>query len=154
MDDYPSDVLTHTHRQHRWVRGDWQILLWLLPWVPARHRLVRNPLTPIGRWKIFDNLRRSLVAPLLLLLLLCAWTVLPGRPWAWTVAVLALVGFPIVRALAGLFRWPAAQPLLVFLRMSGEEIVTALAQSAIAISFLAYQAARMVHAIGVTLIRV
>ena len=78
VDDYPSSVLAHARRQHRWIRGDWQILFWLFPFVPARHGLKRNTLPLIGRWKILDNLRRSLVAPDLLALLVAGWTVLPG----------------------------------------------------------------------------
>src|SRR3989442_808320 len=65
VDDFPSSVLAHARRQHRWVRGDWQILFWLLPVVPTRHGLERNRLPLISRWKILDNLRRSLVAPAL-----------------------------------------------------------------------------------------
>ena len=61
VDDYPASVLAHARRQHRWVRGDWQILRWLFPWVPTRSGLKRNRLPLISRWKIFDNLRRSLV---------------------------------------------------------------------------------------------
>ncbi|HEY5908719.1 MAG TPA: carbohydrate-binding protein, partial [Vicinamibacteria bacterium] len=77
VDDYPSSVLAHARRQHRWVRGDWQILLWLFPWVPTRGgRLERNRLPLISRWKIFDNLRRSLLPPASVALLLAAWTVL------------------------------------------------------------------------------
>ena len=66
VDEYPSSVLSHARRQHRWIRGDWQILLWLFPFVPSRRGVTRNPLPVIGRWKILDNLRRSLVAPTLL----------------------------------------------------------------------------------------
>ena len=80
VDEYPSSVLTHARRQHRWIRGDWQILLWLLPFVPSRRGLKRNTLPLISRWKIFDNLRRSLVPPTLLALLVAGWTVLPGSP--------------------------------------------------------------------------
>ena len=84
VDDYPSSVLSHARRQHRWIRGDWQILFWLFPFVPSRRGLKRNPLPLIGRWKILDNLRRSLVAPTLLALLVAGWTVLPGPRWFWT----------------------------------------------------------------------
>src|SRR5256885_13627196 len=80
VDDYPSSVLAHARRQHRWVRGDWQILRWLFPWVPSRAGLTRNRLPLISRFKIFDNLRRSLVAPATVALLLGAWAVLPGSP--------------------------------------------------------------------------
>ena len=79
VDDYPSSVLSHARRQHRWVRGDWQILFWLFPFVPSRRGLKRNTLPAIGRWKILDNLRRSLVAPTLLAMLVAGWLVLPGR---------------------------------------------------------------------------
>ena len=48
VDEYPSSVLTHARRQHRWIRGDWQILFWLFPFVPSRHGLKRNPLPLIG----------------------------------------------------------------------------------------------------------
>src|SRR6185503_5628897 len=75
VDDYPASVLTHAHRQHRWVRGDWQILLWLYPWARTRSgRLERNRLPLVSRCKIFDNLRRSLVPPATAVLLLLAWT--------------------------------------------------------------------------------
>ena len=70
VDDYPSSVLAHARRQHRWVRGDWQILWWLLPFVPSRAGLVRNRLALLARWKIVDNLRRSLMAPATLLFLI------------------------------------------------------------------------------------
>jgi cyclic beta-1,2-glucan synthetase len=52
VDDYPSSVLAHTRRQHRWVRGDWQLLPWLLPFVPARGGWTRNRLPLFARWKI------------------------------------------------------------------------------------------------------
>ena len=84
VDDYPSSVLAHARRQHRWVRGDWQILWWLFPFVPSRTGLTRNRLPLIARWKILDNLRRSLLPPATLLLLVLGWTVLPGRPVVWT----------------------------------------------------------------------
>src|SRR5712691_6417664 len=58
VDDYPSSVLAHARRQHRWVRGDWQILWWLLPFVPSPTGLQRNRLPLMSRWKILDNLRR------------------------------------------------------------------------------------------------
>ena len=82
VDDYPASVLAHARRQHRWVRGDWQILWWLFPIVPTRSGLRRNRLPLISRWKILDNLRRSLMAPATVALLLLAWTILPGSPVA------------------------------------------------------------------------
>ncbi len=94
VDDYPSSVLAHAKRQHRWVRGDWQILWWLLPVVPTRIGWRRNQLSLIARWKIFDNLRRSLVAPAIVALLLAGWTILPGSALLWTVIGLGALDVP------------------------------------------------------------
>ncbi len=81
LDDYPAHYDTYAKRQHRWTRGDWQIARWLLPRVPNnKGERVNNTLPLIARWKIFDNLRRSLVAPALLIWLIGAWTFLPGSP--------------------------------------------------------------------------
>jgi hypothetical protein len=154
VDDYPASVLTHARRQHRWARGDWQILFWLFPLVPTRQGLERNTLPLISRWKIFDNLRRTLVAPGTLLALVAGWLVLPGRPWVWTAAIVASLAFPLyphlVRLLVG--RDPQ-QPLRVFLRIVREDVQTAAAQVLLLITFLAYHAYEMVHAIALTLMR-
>jgi cyclic beta-1,2-glucan synthetase len=96
FDDYPSDYDSFAKRQHRWVRGDWQIAQWLFPKVPdARGRSVPNNLTLISRWKIFDNLRRTLVAPAVLLWLVLAWTMLPGSALAWSLPIVLLFTFPV-----------------------------------------------------------
>ncbi len=154
VDDYPSSVLTHAHRQHRWVRGDWQVLLWLLPWVPTRRGVERNRLPLISRWKILDNLRRSLVAPSLTLLLASAWTVLPGDPLAWTLAALAVMAFPVYRPLGRLLRGPSSpQPARAFLKGVVDDLGTAAAQVFITIALLVYHAYKMLHAIAVTLVR-
>ena len=92
VDDYPPTVLAHVRRQRRWVRGDWQILLWLFPYVPTAQGMARNQLPFISRWKILDNLRRSLMAPALLAFLLAGWTFLPGRPVVWTAMALGVTG--------------------------------------------------------------
>ena len=73
LDSYPAAYASFAARQHRWVRGDWQIAAWLLPWTPSAHGLARNVLPPIARFKIFDNLRRSLVPPATIALLAAGW---------------------------------------------------------------------------------
>jgi cyclic beta-1,2-glucan synthetase len=96
IDDFPSSFETFAKRMHRWTRGDWQIALWLLPFVPnCKNKWVRNKLSLISRWKIFDNLRRSLITPIILLWLLLGWTVLPGNPLGWTIAVIITMSFPV-----------------------------------------------------------
>ena len=100
---YSSDV----KRRRRWIRGDWQILRWLLPRVPGpAGRSLRNPLSALSRWKIFDNLRRSLVPAAATLLLLLAWCRL-SRPWLWTFTVVAILTAPsILTSLFEAFRRP------------------------------------------------
>ena len=79
FEDHPASYLTDVSRRHRWIRGDWQIASWLLPWVPVGDgRLQRNPLSALSLWKIADNLRRSLVPVALLVLLLAGWLALPS----------------------------------------------------------------------------
>jgi hypothetical protein len=95
IDDYPSHYSAHTRRKHRWLRGDWQIAQWIFNRVPdEENRPVENPISTISRWKILDNLRRSLVEPVTFLLLLCGWFFLTGGPIYWTVATLVLLLLP------------------------------------------------------------
>ena len=154
VDDFPLSVLTHARRQHRWVRGDWQVLACLLPVVLTRHGLRRTRLPLISRWKVLDNLRRSLVAPAWLALLGSAWTWLPGSPAGWTLAALAVIGFPLVSPLAHLLTGPRPQqPVRVFLHDVGDELKTAGAHIVLQVTLLAYHAFEMVHAIVLTLVR-
>ncbi|MGH9482115.1 MAG: glucoamylase family protein, partial [Terriglobales bacterium] len=154
VDDYPASVLAHARRQHRWVRGDWQILWWLLPFVPSRSGFRRNRLPTIARWKILDNLRRSLLPPVTVAVLILGWTMLPGSPWAWTAAGLAALGFPLGACLAATLCGPGRdQSWLAFLRITGEDIQIAAARSALQLVFLANEAGERLHAIGVTLVR-
>ena len=154
VDDYPSSVLAHARRQHRWVRGDWQILWWLFPFVPSRTGLERNRLPLIARWKILDNLRRSLLPPATLLLLVLGWTVLPGRPVVWTAIALA------TRRCSHAWR-PCSSLLAV--RADGSRGAASAHGSRrsedgrgarrTAARFMANEACERLHAIGVTLVR-
>ncbi len=154
VDDYPSSVLTHARRQHRWVRGDWQILWWLLPYVPSRSGLRRNRLPLIARWKILDNLRRSLLPPATAALLVAGWTVLPGHPLVWTAAALASLVLPLlVHDLEALAGPRQQQSWSVFLRGTLDDLKTAAARSGLQLAFMANQAYERLHAIAVTLVR-
>jgi cyclic beta-1,2-glucan synthetase len=154
VDDFPSSVLAHARRQHRWVRGDWQILLWLLPLVPTARGLERSRLPLIGRWKVFDNLRRSLVAPALVALLVSAWTWLPGAPIGWTLAALAVLGFPLIPPVVHFARGTRPQqPIGVFLRDVWAEFEAAMVQVLLEITLLPYHAYEMLDAIALTLVR-
>ena len=88
LDEFPPDYVTYTRRQHRWIRGDWQIAEWFLPWVPAPDGgRTRNTLSLLNRWKVFDNLRRSLVPAASVAFLVASWLV---SPWLGAVASVLL----------------------------------------------------------------
>ncbi len=154
VDDYPANVLAHARRQHRWVRGDWQILAWLFPLVPTPQGFVKNRLPLISQWKILDNLRRSLVAPALLAFFAAAWTFLPGSPLVWTLGGLVVAGFPFVASLFQLLkRRPAHEPARVHLRGLAEDLSAAAGQALLTLVFLPFHAWESVHAIVLTLVR-
>ena len=120
IDDYPTHFSAYSRRKHRWMRGDWQILGWLMPRVPdGLGRMVDNHFSAISRWKIFDNLRRSLLEPAALLLLLAGWFVLPGGAVLWTAVSVAMLLLPVYAGLVvsllrapwghtGFLRWCAS----------------------------------------------
>jgi cyclic beta-1,2-glucan synthetase len=154
VDDYPASVLAHARRQHRWVRGDWQILAWLFPIVPSRSGLRRNKLPIIARWKILDNLRRSLVPPATVVALFAAWTFLPGHAWAWTLAALGGLIVPLAFETLGVLSGPSPQQRwLVFVRAAIEDLDAAAARAGLQLVFMANEAYERVHAITVTLVR-
>jgi cyclic beta-1,2-glucan synthetase len=154
VDEYPSSVLAHARRQNRWIRGDWQILLWLFPFVPTRQGIKRNSFSLISRWKILDNLRRSLLAPMLLALLVGGWIVLPGSHWVWTGTVLAVMAAQLLPLVAQLLVGPRrTQSFPVFWRNLRADSALALAQVVLGVTFLAYHAWDTAHAIVLTLIR-
>jgi cyclic beta-1,2-glucan synthetase len=95
IDDYPSHYSAYNRRQHRWIRGDWQIAQWMFTSVPDEAgNLGKNPISAISRWKIFDNLRRSLVDPALVILFAAGWLGLPGGARYWTLTTLCLMTLP------------------------------------------------------------
>src|ERR1700676_3319622 len=95
VDDYPSHISALSRRKHRWVRGDWQIIFWLLPRVPDFFgKMARNPLSIISRWKILDNLRRSLTEMAMFVMLLCGWLFFPKHALYWTAVTLGILALP------------------------------------------------------------
>src|SRR5882724_8594616 len=93
VEEFPSRYDVAASRQHRWVRGDWQLLPWIFGSGPSvSKRRTRMPL--IGRWKLIDNLRRSLSAPSTLLAFLVGWLMPLPAAAAWTIFVLMMVLLP------------------------------------------------------------
>lgn len=159
VEDYPANYLVQVHRQARWIRGDWQLLPWLFP---ALHPRISHPvgyisrrLPLISRWKIFDNLRRSLVAPALMLFFIAGWTLLPGRPWVWTLVGIFSPAVPmftgqvssLVQALIGGLSLGAASRRALF------SVKDNAIRWLLALVFLPYDALLSTEAIVTTLVR-
>jgi cyclic beta-1,2-glucan glucanotransferase len=105
IEDYPTHYRAYSRRKHRWLRGDWQIVEWLTDRVRDESGArVSNPISLVSRWKIFDNLRRSLVEPATFVLLLYGWFVMNHPVW-WTLATIGILFVPAwVELLFGLTR--------------------------------------------------
>ncbi|MBS1213885.1 MAG: putative protein NdvB, partial [Proteobacteria bacterium] len=140
-EEYPSRYSADVSRRQRWIRGDWQIARWLLPRVPGPGASRRkNPLSGLSRWKIFDNIRRSLVPSALTLLLLLGWTAL-SPPWLWTLAVIGtMVIAPWMASFLDMLQKPAdvllRQHLAAAVRSAGRHS----AQAAFTLVCLPYEA--------------
>ncbi len=156
LDDQPSCYAVHAGRQHRWVRGDWQIAAWLLPWVPRRGGGVRrNDMSLLGWWKIFDNLRRSLLSPSIVGLLALAWLALPRTAGVWTAVAAVALGTPLFARLAtAVVRPTEGGWSRSFLGVLGADLRGGVLQLAIAATLLLDQAILMLDAIGRALYRV
>ena len=149
FDEYPSRYLTATSRQHRWIRGDWQLLPLLLARGP-----VRMALTNLSRWKIVDNLRRSLLPIAMLAWLVAGWTVLPGRPAIWTAVALAIFATQWLAAPAlATMRPPPGQSWRPYYAALERDVAAALAQVGLAVVFLPHQAIIATDAIVRALVR-
>jgi cyclic beta-1,2-glucan synthetase len=155
IDDYPSHVSAYSRRKHRWVRGDWQIIRWLLPGVPDHSgNLVHNPLKLVSRWKIVDNIRRSLTEFSFFLLLLCGWLVLPGKALYWALATLAAIAAPVyLQFLVSLVRAARLSSLIESTRDVFADFWNAQAALLFRIALLFHQSLVTLDAIGRTLVR-
>jgi cyclic beta-1,2-glucan synthetase len=155
VDDYPSHFSAYTRRKHRWIRGDWQILRWLFARVPdAEGNRVSNPLKLLSRWKILDNLRRSVIEAATLLLFLGCWFYLPGSPALWTIATVAMLLIPAYAQafLTAVGQLRASHPRgVVFQAVS--DFATAQVNVLVFLAFLPHQALVTVDAIARTLFR-
>ena len=140
-EEYPTRFSADVSRRHRWIRGDWQILRWVLPGAPGPGgRFQRNPLSALSRWKIFDNLRRSLTPSALALLLILGWTVLPAA-WFWTVAVIAIVLIPcILASVLDVLHKPSEVLLRQHLAAAAHSAERHFAQAAFTLACLPYEA--------------
>lgn len=159
IETHPASYTIDASRRHRWIRGDWQLTGWLLPRVhggPAagskRLTWQKNPLSALSRWKLLDNLRRSLVSPALLSLLAGGWLLGAAGLWTlWVVAVIALPG--LLASLIALLKKPAERDLRIHLRLTAEAAQHPLALAVLSLTFLPYDARVALGAIARSALR-
>ncbi len=156
-EDHPYRYSADASRRRRWIRGDWQILWWMLPRVPGHQgEWDPNPISMLSKWKIFDNLRRSLVPPSMLALLLLAWLL----PWSWlaygaTLLVVTVLVSPALFSAAGdLTRKPRDLPWWMYLRALGAGMIRQSVQILFALAVIPYDAYVSLDSILRTLSRV
>ena len=156
FDEYPSHYLEDAARQHRWARGDWQ----LLPWIMGRARdsagrLRSGSLPAIGRWKMIDNLRRTLSPPATVAMLAVAW-IAPGAPAIlWTSFFLAVTMIPeLLPVVTGLLPQRQGISKRSHLRAVATDAGLAMTHIVLGWTFLAHQAWLMGDAILRALARV
>ncbi|WP_443700418.1 GH36-type glycosyl hydrolase domain-containing protein [Pseudomonas sp.] len=155
FEEYPSSYSADSQRRHRWIRGDWQLLPWILPQVPTQCAgFEANRLCALARWKIFDNLRRSLEPAALLAMLLAGWFGL-AQPAGWTLTILALLLIPsLLPPIQAMFQKPHDVPLdqhlAVVLRAAGQDVL----RTALTLAWLPCEALSSLDAIASTLWRI
>jgi len=162
IEEYPSSYAMEASRRHRWIRGDWQLASWLLSRVPgptiyksienrsiksnggtasdkSKAKSLPNPLSALSVWKIFDNLRRSLVSPALFALLAGGWLFGPGPAWLWTLVVASVIFVPtLLGATIELIRKPGERDWLVHLILTSKSVGHSLVLMLLTLVFLPY----------------
>ncbi len=161
IEEHPASYAIETSRRHRWIRGDWQLCGWLMRRVPGpvtgaggadQETRQANPLTALAVWKIFDNLRRSLVAPALFILLVGGWLSdqeLSARPaWLWFLMVVIILFLPsVLSSLIELIRKPDERDWRAHLFLTRNAAGRPLALALLALIFLPYDALISVDAL-------
>ncbi len=146
FEDFPSHSEVAASRSHRWIRGDWQ----LLPWILGR----RGALPPMGRWKMLDNLRRSLLAPCSMALLIAAFAEAQSQPLWWLLVVVSPALWPaFMNAVELLVRTPAARSRRMHLRRLLFDFGGELERAAVSLALLAQNAWLAIDAIARALYR-
>ncbi|MBF0889093.1 glycosyl transferase [Gluconobacter sp. LMG 1745] len=157
IEEFPTDYLVSASRLHRWARGDWQLLPWIFSWMGWLPTIGRRstPMTGIARWKMLDNLRRSLSAPMAVAALFAGWMLGGHDAFVWTMCIVATVAIPATLPLViDAFRVRQGETLDSYLALLGTDLKRTVLTTALCLVFLADQACLMGDAIVRTLARV
>ncbi|WON78939.1 cyclic beta 1-2 glucan synthetase [Serratia sp. UGAL515B_01] len=153
-EQYPSNYLVDVARRSRWIRGDWQLFNWLLPRVATEDGTrTANPLSHLSRWKLFDNLRRSLVAPCFLLLLFSGFTWLSAPSYWLTVFTIILLLPTLLALMQDLVCKPSRRPFIQHMQIVLKGSLHRLAQVGLYLAVLPHGALYSLKAISITLWR-
>jgi cyclic beta-1,2-glucan synthetase len=155
VEEFPARYDVAARRHHRWARGDWQLLPWLLGSTsPAGTDRLRNAVPALGRWKMVDNLRRTLSAPTCVLSLLAGLALPIAAAAVWIGFVLLTILLPtLIPVVAAVVPRRAGTTLRSHIAAFANDLRLALTQWALAITFLGHQAWLMGDAITRTLLR-
>jgi cyclic beta-1,2-glucan synthetase len=154
VEEFPARYDVDASRHHRWARGDWQLLPWIFGHAD-KQRGVSSALPAIGRWKMLDNLRRSLSAPATVMALLVGWTLPLHLAMIWTSFVVLTIALPtLIPVVVATPRRSPGVTMLSHARALGSDASLALAVSTLTIVFLADQAWLMADAISRALWRI
>jgi cyclic beta-1,2-glucan synthetase len=156
FDEFPSHYEAAALRQHRWARGDWQLLPWILGFgKTSQDDRGRVSIPAISRWKMIDNLRRTLSGPAMFLTMVVGWILPHVSPWMWTRFVLTMIAVPpLIPFLTGLHPRFGGISKRSYLRNVLSDLTLGVSQIGLTLTFVAYQAWLMGDAIVRTLVRV
>ncbi len=152
---YPPGYNLDAMRRHRWIRGDWQIIQWLLPRVPtSNHKWEKNPISKLGKWKLLDNLRRSLISPGLLLLLVLFYFLSPKAIWLVPLLIPIILMLPLaVSLLTNIIYKSKEQSWYFHLREVSKKGIRQFKQILLSLILLPYEAYLNSTAISISLWR-
>jgi cellobiose phosphorylase len=161
IEDYPASYMIEMSRRHRWIRGDWQLMGWLLPNITVPASEVRissesattqrlpNPLTWLSVWKIIDNLRRSLVPPSILMLLTSGWLLGGKVAFINTAAALTILFLPtLIGNLIQLLRKTEEHDWLVHFNLTRKSATRPLMLDFLTLAFMPYETLICLNAIA------
>jgi len=141
FEEYPISYLADIIRRHRWIRGDWQVLPWIFSSVPGNSsEKEKNPLSLLSRWKIVDNLRRSLIAPVTFFMFLLSWTILQDSLF-WTGFIISLFLIPPVLIVSQkIIRKPEGHTWMMHIHDMGHDLWGKIAVLLLTLAFLPFEA--------------